>query len=244
MKLRSPFLLIVLLSIAFLYSNNGFKPFSYIKDLLFSIVSIDAKEISLSKDVEDSIIDNLKKDIEKLEKLNNITMVVSDFDQINATVISRNRDYWFNTLTINKGRDDGVEIDMAVIDGDGLIGRVSMVTNHTSTVKLLSTNDTKSKVSAVIHNQDKDIYGIINGFDNTNNLLNLIITENIEIIKDSKVETTGMGGVFPRGILIGKVYDSLKKSDGVTNIVRVKLSSNIEGVRYVSVLSRKKVSSN
>ena len=53
-----------------------------------------------------------------------------------------------------------------------------------------------------------------------------------------------MGGVFPSGILIGHVLDVIKKDDGVTNIVRVKPSSNIEGERYVSVLQRKKNTSN
>ncbi len=244
MNLRNIILFLLLLTLTYFtlnYPSFVIKPFYYIKDILFSSVHALSSNTNLSEDVNDSIINNLKQDILKLEKLNNINLSLSDFEMINATVISRNRDYWFNTLTINKGMADGINTDMAVIDCNGLIGRISMVTNNTATVKLITTNDTKNKVSAVIHTKDGDIYGIINGYDYINNFLQLIITDNKEIEKDSKVETTGMGGVFPSGILIGKVYDAIKKEDGVTNIIRIIPSSNIEGERYVTVLQRKEV---
>ena len=242
MKLKNIFLFIVLLVISYftyIKPTNIFKPFYIIKDFLFSPVHAIEKGISLSDEFNESIINNLKEDIRKLEKLNNISLSISDYDTINATVISRNRDYWFNTITINKGSSDGIDIDMAVIDSDGLIGRISSVTNNTSVVKLITTNDIKCKISAVIRSNDRDIHGIINGYDSKNNLLHLIV-DDVDIIKNSKVETTGMGGVFPKGILIGKVFDVIKKDDEVTNIVRIVPSSDIKGENYVSILLRKK----
>lgn len=242
MKLKNIILILILLIISyftFIKPSNIIKPFYLVKDILFSPFSAIENDIVLSDEFNKSIINSLKEDIKKLEKLNNVSQTISDFNIINATVISRNRDYWFNTLTINKGSSDGIEVDMAVIDSDGLIGRISLVTSNTSIVKLITTNDTKSKISAVIKNNDQDIYGIINGYDSKKNLLHLIV-DDIDIIKNSKVETTGMGGVFPRGILIGKVFDVIKKEDEVTNIVRVALNSDIKGEKYVSVLLRKK----
>ncbi len=247
MKMRTFFLFLALLVLTYFSIINPtkfLKPFHAIKDLLFFPVHAVNGEVELSNDFKDSIINNLKEEITSLQKLNNITLSISNFDTIKATVISRNKEYWFNTLTINVGKRDGVDVDMAVVDSDGLIGRISSVNNNTSVVKLITTNDTKNKISAVIHNKDKSIYGIVNGYDSKNNLLSLIISSNEEIKNDSKVETTGMGGVFPSGILIGKVKDVIKKEDGVTNIVRVIPSSNIEGERYVIVLSRKNLSTN
>ena len=133
---------------------------------------------------------------------------------------------------------------MAVIDSRGLVGRINYVSDNFSTVKLITTNDTKNKISAVISNNDKDIYGIINGYDKDNNYLYLIINKSEEIEKNSLVKTTGMGGVFPSGILIGKVLDTIKKEDGVTNVVRVVPEASIEGERYVSILQRKENTSN
>ena len=162
-------------------------------------------------------------------------MSLATFNRINATIIERNREYWFNNITINKGSNDGINLDMAVIDTNGLIGRISSVSDNMSVVKLITTNDTKNKISAVINNK---VYGIINGYDNKNNYLELIITELTEIKEGSIVETTGMGGVFPSGILIGKVHDVVKKDD-ITRVARVIPSGNINGEKYVSVLQRK-----
>ena len=220
------------------------KPFDYLKDILFSSVHALSSDVRFSFELEESIIRSLKEDIEELKKINNIELSISEFDTVNTTIISRNIDYWFNTITINKGSVDGIEIDMAVVDSEGLIGRISQVTNHTATVKLITTNDVNNKVSAVINNQNNKVYGIISGYDSKNNLLYLTINDDINIPKNSKVETTGMGGVFPSGILIGKVVDKIKKDDGITNIIRIRPSSNIEGERYVSVLQRKQASSN
>lgn len=239
MKLKWLFLLVLLL----VFASITIKPFQYIKDIVFYPVHAINSEIELSSSVYESVISNIKEDLKELEELNNVKSI-SDFNMIKATVISRNVTYWFNTLTINKGSNDGINIDMAVIDSNGLIGRINSVTKNTATIKLITTNDVKNKVSAVIRNNKEDVYGIINGYDSKNNLLNLIISDNKKIEKGSIVETTGMGGIFPRGILIGKVYDVIKKEDDVTNVVRVSLSSNIEGARYVIVLQRKEVSTN
>lgn len=247
MKYKTLFLLLILLTITyFTLLNNEIitKPFLYFKDLLFYPSHAKAKDINLSNSFYDSIINSLIEDIDNLKKINNINLSISEFDVVNSTVIERNKEYWFNTLTINKGKIDGIEVDMAVVDSNGLIGRISMVTKNTSVVKLITTNDTKSKISAVILNKNEKIYGVINGYDSNNNLLFLTITSNIKIEENSKVETTGMGGVFPSGILIGNVYDVIKKDDGVTNVVRVKPTSNIEGDRYVSILLRQKDSNN
>ena len=136
MKMRTSFIIIILLIIY--YYIVPIK----IKDIIvFPVHSVNGENI-LSDEMKDSIINNLKEDNEELKKLNNINLSISDFDFINGTVIERNREYWFNTLTINKGTTDGVDIDMAVIDSNGLIGRISMVTKNTSTIKLITTTHT------------------------------------------------------------------------------------------------------
>lgn len=236
------FCLLFLIAIVLNNFNYLLYPYNKLKDLLYyPVKALKSDEIDLSNNLKTSIIDGLKEDNEKLLKLNKLSESLNNFNYIKATIISRNREYWFNNITINKGSSDGIIPDMAVIDENGLIGRISSVTDNTAVVKLITTNDTKNKISAVIKNGEEKVYGIISGYDNVNNLLNLIITENKNILKESVVETTGMGGVFPSSILIGKVYDTIKDNDGVTNIVRVIPSGNIEGERYVIILQRKEI---
>ena len=242
---KHPFFAFGLLFLIAIILNNFnllLYPFNKLKDLLYyPVKDISNLDINSSNDLMESIISGLKEDNENLLKVNNLKESLNNFNYIKATVISRNREYWFNNITINKGKNDGIVLDMAVIDVNGLIGRISSVTDNISTIKLITTNDTKNKISAVIRNNEEKVYGIINGYDSKNNLLNLIITDKNDIKENSKVETTGMGGIFPSNILIGKVYDVIKDEDGITNIVRVIPSADIEGERYVVVLQRKEI---
>lgn len=242
---KHPFLNFCLLFLLAIILNNFdylLYPYSKIKDLLYYPVhAIKEEEIMLSNSSYESIIAGLKEDNNNLLKLKDLKESLNNYNYHYATIISRNREYWFNNVTINKGKNDGIELDMAVIDINGLIGRISNVSDNTATVKLITTNDTKNKISAVIKNNNDNIYGIISGYDSKNNLLNLVVADNKNILSGSKVETTGMGGIFPSNILIGVVADTIKDDDGVTNIVRVIPSGNIEGERYVAVLQRKEI---
>ena len=77
---------------------------------------------------------------------------------MNASVISRNVGYWFNTITINKGSHSGVEKDMVVINSKGLIGRVIKTTSFTSDVRLITTSDTNNKISVHVSNGSDNLY--------------------------------------------------------------------------------------
>ena len=240
-KLRTVIILFIIYLLAFISLNNNFnllKPYYYLKDIfLYSVKAlVQDKELVLSNNLINDRIIFLEEEIDKLKELTNINNVLTDYNYLNATVIERNREYWFNTLTINKGLKDGIILDMAVIDSHGFIGKIVNIRDNTSDIKLITTNDVNNKISVVIDN----IYGITKGYDSKNNLLKVIITEDVDL-KGKKVYTTGMGGVFPRGIIIGEVVVAVKDSDDVGNIVLVKLARNIKDVRYVSVLQRKDI---
>ena len=225
---------------------NILYPYYYLKDLLmYPVYAItNDNDIKLSKDLSEGINESIQEDIDELKKLTDIKITLSDFQNVNATVISRNREYWFNTLTIDKGSSDGLKDNLAVIDSNGLIGRIEKTRNHSSDIKLITSNDINNKISVVIKSDNKDIYGITTGYDYDNNYLNVTMFNHETIKNGSMVYTTGMGGVFPKGILIGKVDYTKKDNDEVSLIAKVSLSSNIEGDKYVSVLKREEISNN
>ena len=244
MKFKVLSILIIVYIISFIAvktNANIFKPYYFLKDIIFfPIKNAQAKsELKLDKEVEDGINNELKQEFEELKKLNDLSNTLIDFDKVSALVIERNKMYWFNTITLNKGETSGIKEDMAVIDGSGLIGRINKVSKTTSEVKLITTNDAYNKVSVMIKTNNDTIYGILSGYDYNNNSLQVTsVNKMIEIEENAKVYTSGMGGVFPSGILIGNVKGIKQDKYDVSKIIEVTPSANINDVKFVNVLER------
>lgn len=223
-------------------------PFNYIKTKVEDYKELknikeekDILETSTSR-IESIETENieLRRELEALKEELNIKYSLSDYEYLNATVISRNVGYWYNKITIDKGSYNGVEKDMVVINSSGLIGRVISTTTFTSDIRLITTSDTNNKISVHISNGDTNLYGLINGYDYKDNILEL---EGISNTKDVNigdyVYTSGLGGIFPSGILIGSVVDITTDSYDLAKIIKVKPSSNFNDLNYVSILKRK-----
>lgn len=177
------------------------------------------------------------KDLKEVLELNN---TLSESSYMNATIINRNIGYWYNTVTIDKGEKDGIEKDMAVINNDGLIGIVTKTSKLNSTVKLLTTTDTNSKISVKIKvDEDNYIFGLLVGYDKDKKSFIIEgIANNTEIPISSMVTTTGLGNNFPSGILIGRVDKITKDNFDLARTVLVKSSVDFDNINYVTVLKK------
>lgn len=234
-------IVIYLISFIAIKTNiNLFYPYYLIKDFIFFPVLASKEDIKLDNLVLEGINIELKNELDELKEINNLSSTLTDFDSVSALIIERNKMYWFNTITINKGKKDGLKEDMAVISSKGLIGKINKVGNNTSEVKLITTSDINSKISVMIRSDNDIIYGIMSGYDKTNNYLEVISTNKITNIKEnSLVYTSGMGGIFPSGILIGNVDSITTDKYEVSKIINVKPNSDFNNMKFVKVLIRK-----
>ena len=243
LKIKTFVILIIIYLVSFLAIKtnlNIFYPYYLIKDIIFFPVKAIDNEVILDDSVKDGIKEERDKELEELLKLNDLSSTLTDFESVPALVIERNRMYWFNTITINKGSNEGIKEDMAVITGSGLIGRVNRVSKLTSEIKLITTNDINSKISVMIKNGDDTIYGIMSGYDASSNSLEVTGTNKVvDIKKDSLVYTSGMGGIFPSGILIGSVIETTPDKYDVSKIIKIKPASSFNDFKFVNVLIRK-----
>lgn len=228
--------------------NVIFYPFRYTVNLISEFKEL--KDVKKENDILKSKIDKvesietenieLRKELEDLKNELNITYVLTDYDTINGTVISRNINYWYNTVTINKGTDDGIKEEMPVINSYGLVGKVISTTKKTSTVRLLTTTDSNNKISVTIKSDNKSLHGLINGYNkNDNTLLVEGISNTKNVVVGSKVYTSGLGGVFPSGILIGTVESISKDDYDLSKIIKVTPNVDFLNINYVSILKRK-----
>lgn len=242
LKVKTFIILIIVYVVSFVAIKtdiNLFYPYYFFKDLIFFPVLANTPEVILDDEVIDGINIEMKKELDELKEVNNLSKTLTDFKSQTALVIERNRMYWFNTITINKGKKDGIEKDFAVISNNGLIGKINKVSANTSEVKLITTTDINSKISVMIKIDNDTVYGIMSGYNEEKNYLEVSSTNKlIEVKIGSLVYTSGMGGVFPSGILIGSVDSITSDKYDVSKIINIKPASNFNDFRFVSILIR------
>lgn len=209
--------------------NEIYEEYKELQDKIESIEMLEAER------------DNLKEEVEHLKKELELKNILSDRYSLTATVINRNMNYWYDEVTIDKGSKNGVLKNMGVVNSDGLVGYITNVSKNNSKVKLISNESSIDKISVKVKTKDKYVYGLISGYDKNKNTFTVEgISENTEIEKGAAVVTTGMGDIFPSGILIGTVDDFTKDNFDLTKMLEVKSSVDFGKINYVTVLKRDK----
>lgn len=130
-----------------------------------------------------------------------------DLESTAARVISGSSDSWSATVTIDKGSSSGIAVGMPVSDANGAIGQVISVGATSATVRLIT--DENSSVSAMI--QSTRAQGILEGSADGTLTLTLVSTDT-EVEVGDVVITSGLGGVFPKGLPLGTVTSVSRKT--------------------------------
>jgi rod shape-determining protein MreC len=186
----------------------------------------------------ESQVQELKKDNEDLRDILGEKKTLRDFKPLPATVIARNPDRWHEMIIIDKGSKNGIEKNMAVVTAKGLIGKVKSVNQFSSTVELLSAMDPKNRISVTIQGSST-IYGFVQGFDDKKNMLLVkSIPSGAPIKKGQIVITSGKGGVFPAGLMVGKVEEVKPDQYGLNQQALVKPGANFYDINNVIVIKR------
>ena len=180
----------------------------------------------------------LKSDNKKLRALLDKSESLKTFNPIHATVIARNPDQWEEKLILDKGSSDGVSKNMAVMTAEGLIGKITLVTPFTSEVELLYTNNPNYRVSAMVLGE-KEAYGLIEGFDEERNeLIMKRIDSSLTVNVGEQVISSGLGGIFPKGVPIGEITEVSTDDYGLTKMVYVKPSAKFSLLDHVIIAKR------
>lgn len=119
-----------------------------------------------------------------------------------ADLVTRRPDPKFDTLVISRGSGDGVHVDSVVTTKMGLVGRVFETTPTTASVLLIT--DQNSGVGARVQRAQSRATGVIKG-DNTSSLSMIYLPQAADIKPGDKIVTSGLGGIFPPGLVIGTV---------------------------------------
>lgn len=233
-------ILVICLFFLFLLANKKgdySKVEKYFKDFGYRLESFLIPKVSMNdQEMIEGINRELEEENQELSEM--LELDSTEYHLIYATVIKRDVE-WYQELTINKGEEDGIRLDMAVISNHGLIGKIVKTTDHFSIVKLLSTNQQDMKVAVDVKNSQETFHGIIDGYSLDEQVIqvhNLSKNSNIEV--GNSVYTNGLGGIYPSGIYVGKVIEVTYDNLGLSKVVKVKPDISYEKLRYVSIVDR------
>lgn len=150
---------------------------------------------------------------------------------IPAEVIARDSTVWFKTIIVNKGSDEGVEKDMAVISPDGIVGKVVDAGKKTSVIQLIL--DPNCSIGAII--QRSRAQGIVEG--DVKGLLRMkYLSKDSDIEKDDIVVTSGIGGIFPKGLPIGYISDIDRQSSHLFKYATIIPSASFSKIEEVLIV--------
>lgn len=172
----------------------------------------------------------------QIKKIVDISNSLVDKDYVYVSIINRNLNLFYDTITINKGKKEGIAVNDAVTYGNNLIGKVTNVSNYNATVRLLTSNASNNKVSIKVKNEDIYVYGLLNGY-----IDDYYIVDNIDnqVSKGNVILTTGYGDSFPSNLVVGTVEMLKKDNFGLSSIAYIKPIIDINNITYLTVLKRK-----
>jgi len=162
---------------------------------------------------------------------------LAGYTPVTARVIGRSPTVWYSTVTIDEGSGAGVKINDPVVDGDGLVGRVTDITHGTAEVTLIT--DNRSAVSArVLPNGPEGVAEPEVG--NSSSLLLDFIDRNAAISEGEMVVTAGwsngnISSAFPPGIPIGRVSDATVGEQETYQRVHLEPFADLRGLDFVQV---------
>ena len=180
---------------------------------------------------------DLTKDTTVMER--NELKFLSQYQLIPAKVVDNSVNRIDNLMTIDKGRADGVEVDMGVACGNGAVGVVYLTSEHYSVVIPLL-NATSSRISCSIRN--RDYFGYLHWYGGDPSVAYVEdVPRHAKFKLGEWVVTSGFSTIFPSGVLVGKIEKAYNSSDGLSYKLKVRLSTDFGRVRDVCVISDKSI---
>ncbi|MBA2242877.1 MAG: rod shape-determining protein MreC [Chthoniobacterales bacterium] len=159
----------------------------------------------------------------------------SVFKLVPAEIVTRDASTWWRTVTINRGKRDGIAGDMAVVTEEGLVGKTTTASESISVVLLIS--DENCRVAASVEGTREQ--GIVSGERVAGALTPLLdlnyLSKQANLQPGQKTYTSGVGGVFPPGLLIGSVKEyKVRELDGQARLTPAVDLSKLEDVFVVT----------
>jgi rod shape-determining protein MreC len=159
----------------------------------------------------------------------------SGYDVVPARVIARDPSAWFNTITIGEGSSSGIELNMPVVTGSGIVGRIVSLSPWTSQVMLIT--DEQAAAGAVVGQLgESNALGPVRGMGQRG-LAEMRFVSGLEKVEvGDHVLTTGQDGIYPAGLSVGEVIEVRHGTATQPHVIYIRPSARLDQLEHVAVL--------
>ena len=182
-------------------------------------------------------IEVAEKENESLRSLLGLKKTLTEMETKAAQVVSRDPANWFSTITVDKGTADGIVVDQAVITNNkALVGRVYEVGSNWA--KIISVTDPEMSAGVLIERSGE--YGVTEGdaaLEQEGKFKLSYISKNTNLIVGDTLVTSGLGGIFPQGLSIGKVQSIKTDIQGISQYAVVEPACDLEKLKNVLIIT-------
>ena len=209
-----------------------------------TLEAVKAENEELKKTVDQLVLDNtrLQEESLELERLRALYQMDQDygkFETVGARVIAKDSVGWFNVFRINKGSDDGIEVDMNVIAGGGLVGIVTDVGSNYATVRSIIDDSSRVSAMAMQSGYDAMVEGSLTTYE-TGRLLLTGILADADVKDGDMIVTSNVSSKFLPGILIGYATDIKSDPNTLTKSGYVVPIATFDTLQEVLIITKLK----
>ena len=159
-----------------------------------------------------------------------------EYSTVPGYVINRDISNYSNTIIINVGKNDGIEPNMTVISDRGLVGHILSVTDTTAKVQTII--DTASSVSSTM-STTRDTIIVSGTLDDKSMLKATYIPTEATLVQGDNVETSGLGGIYPKGIHIGTISQIVNTKNITDRYAMINPAVDFSKLETVLVITNK-----
>ena len=215
--------------------------FGSVKDNIWDIATVHEQNKMLRNEVEQLRVQNLEasealSENERLRAMLGYQKAAKQFDFVSARVIGRESATWSSMITISRGQMDGIENDMPVVTPEGLVGHVVEAGWNSSKVQLIL--DPRSSVGTIVQRAESRVAGIVQGdMDNPTMPQMVNIAKNADVVEGDVVVTSGFGGIYPKGLVVGLVSSIQNDTGGLLKIGLLEPAVDFQKLEDVMVIT-------
>lgn len=212
--------------------NNNNKFFENINELKTENESLKQKNSDLEQQLREYEI--MKNENEQLKQELNLSEKYGQYTTVPGTVISRDISNYSKTIVLNVGSDNGVQERMTVIADEGLVGYIVSTTDKTSKVQTIV--DSASATSCVA-SSTRDTMVCKGTIENKSMLSASNIDTDARIIQGDSVETSGLGGIYLKGIHVGKIKKVNEGANKTDSYATIETAVDFEKLETVLIIT-------